>query len=132
MFSFLIRIFKFAVKAAVVITGIAVVISYARLSEFGDLRKEMMSTITKSDVGRLDVNGPVELQMTFPPSVVIHDVRIKNAKWGTRKDMINADTVVAEIDLIPLLKGEMAVPRLRMIGVDIVVEQLADVTTNCD
>ena len=70
--------------------------------------------------------------MTFPPSVVIHDVRIKNAKWGTRKDMINADTVVAEIDLIPLLKGEMAVPRLRMIGVDIVVEQRADVTTNWD
>ena len=61
MFSFLIRIFKFAIKAAVVITGIAVVISYARLSEFGDLRKELMSTITKSDVGRLDVNGPVEL-----------------------------------------------------------------------
>ena len=132
MFSFLIRIFKFAIKAAVVITGIAVVISYARLSEFGDLRKEMMSTITKSDVGRLDVNGPVELQMTFPSSVVIHNVRIKNTKWGTRKDMINADTVVAEIDLVPLLKGEMAVPRLRMIGVDIVVEQRADVTTNWD
>lgn len=132
MFSFLIRIFKFAVKAAVVITGIAVVISYARLSEFGDLRKELMSTITQSYVGRLDVNGPVELQMTFPPSVVIHDVRIKNAKWGTRKDMMTADTVVAEIDLIPLLKGEMAVPRLRMIGVDIVVERRADGTTNWD
>lgn len=132
MFSFLIRIFKFAVKAAVVITGIAVVISYARLSEFGDLRKELMGTITESYVGRLDVNGPVELQMTFPPSVVIHDVRIKNAKWGTRKDMMIAETVVAEIDLIPLLKGEMAVPRLRMIGVDIVVEQRADGTTNWD
>ena len=68
--------------------------------------------------------------MTFSPSVVIHDVRIKNAKWGARKNMINADTVVAEIDLIPLLKGEMVVPRLRMIGVDIVVEQRADGTTN--
>lgn len=132
MFSFLIKTFKFVIKAAVVITGIAVVISYARLSEFGDLRKELMSTITESYVGRLDVNGPVELQMTFPPSVVIHDVRIKNATWGTRKDMMAANTVVAEIDLIPLLKGEMAVPRLRMIGVDIVVERRADGTSNWD
>ncbi len=132
MFNFLIRIFKFAIKAAVVVTGIAVVISYARLSEFGDLRKELMNTITQSYVGRLEVNGPVELQATFPPSVVIHDVRIKNAKWGTRKDMMTANTVVAEIDLIPLLKGEMAVPRLRMIGVDIVVERRADGTSNWD
>lgn len=132
MFNFLIKIFKFAIKATVVVTGIAVVISYARLSEFGDLRKELMNTITQSYVGRLEVNGPVELQATFPPSVVIHDVRIKNAKWGTRKNMMTANTVVAEIDLIPLLKGEMAVPRLRMIGVDIVVERRTDGTSNWD
>jgi len=132
MLGFLAKLLKFAIKAAVVITGIAVVISYARLSEFGDLRKELMDTVTQSYVGRLSIEGPVELQATFPPSVVIHDVRIKNADWGTRKDMMTANTVVAEVDLIPLLKGEMAVPRLRMIGVNIVVERREDGTSNWD
>ncbi len=132
MINFLIKIFKFMIKAAVVITGIAVVISYARLSEFGDLRKELMQSITQSYAGRLSVSGPVELQATFPPSVAIQGVKIKNATWGSRKDMMTAKTVVAEIDLLPLLRGEMALPRLRMIGVDIVVERRADGKTNWD
>ena len=42
MLNFLIRILKFSIKAAIVVAGIAIVISYARLSEFGDMRKELV------------------------------------------------------------------------------------------
>ncbi|MEX0694947.1 MAG: AsmA family protein [Rhodospirillales bacterium] len=132
MMSFLIRIIKFAFKCAVVIAGIAVVISYARLSEFGDLRQNLLDKVMQSYAGRIQIDGKVELQATFPPTVSIENVRIKNAKWGTRPDMMTAERIVAEIDLLPLLAGDMAVPRLRMIGVDIVVEQKRDGTTNWD
>ncbi|MGJ3259605.1 MAG: AsmA family protein [Rhodospirillales bacterium] len=132
MLNFLIRICKFAIKAAIVVAGIAVVISYARLSEFGDMRKALLDKIMNSYAGRIAVDGDVSLNMAFPPSVSIEGVRIKNAKWGTKPDMLTADRVVAEVDLIPLLQGDMAVPRLRMIGVDIVVETRRDGTTNWD
>ncbi|WNK01432.1 AsmA family protein [Thalassospiraceae bacterium LMO-JJ14] len=132
MLSFLVRILKFTVKAAIVIAGIAVVISYARLSEFGDMRKTLLDKVMNSYAGRIAIDGDIELQMTFPPSVAIDGVRISNSKWGTRPDMMTAQRVVAEIDLLPLLQGDMAVPRLRMIGVDIVVEQKRDGTTNWD
>ncbi len=130
--GFLIRIFKFALKLGVVVVGIGVIVSYARLSEHGDLRAELMQRIADSYVGRLSIGGPTELQFTFPPSVIIHDVRIKNAKWASKPDMMRANTVVAEIDLIPLLQGQMAMPRLRMIGVDIVVEAGPNGKTNWD
>ena len=132
MLSFLVKILKFTVKAAIVIAGIAVVISYARLSEFGDMRKTLLDKVMNSYAGRIAIDGDIELQMTFPPSVSIDGVRISNAKWGTRPDMMTAKRVVAEIDLLPLLQGDMAVPRLRMIGVDIVVERKRDGTTNWD
>ncbi len=132
MINFLIRIIKFAFKCAIVIAGIAIVISYARLSEFGDLRKALLDKVMQSYVGRIHIDGNVELQATFPPSVSIENVRIKNAKWGTRPDMMTAQRIVAEIDLLPLLTGDMAVPRLRMIGVDIVVESKKNGTTNWD
>ena len=130
--GFLIRIFKFTLKLGVVVVGIGVIVSYARLSEHGDLRAELMQRIGDSYVGRLSIDGPTELQFTFPPSVVIKDVRIKNAKWASKPDMMRANTVVAEIDLIPLLQGQMAMPRLRMIGVDIVVETGPNGKTNWD
>ncbi|MBO6520129.1 MAG: AsmA family protein [Rhodospirillales bacterium] len=132
MLGFLARTFKFALKAAVVIAGIAVVISYARLSEFGDMRKALIDKIMNSYAGRIAIDGEIDLNLAFPPSVSIEGVRIKNAKWGTRPDMLTAQRVVAEVDLIPLLQGDMAVPRLRMIGVDIVVETRKDGTTNWD
>jgi len=132
MLSFLVRIFKFAIKAAIVIAGIAVVISYARLSEFGDMRKALVDKVMNSYAGRLAIDGDIELQMTFPPSVSIGGVRIKNSKWASRPDMMTAQRVVAEVDLLPLLQGDMAVPRLRMIGVDIIVERNRDGSTNWD
>jgi len=132
MMGFLIKILRFAIKTAIVVGVIAVVISYARLSEFGDLRKALLDKVMQSYVGRIHIDGKVELQATFPPSVSIGDVRISNAKWGSRPDMMKAQKVVAEIDLLPLLQGDMAVPRLRMIGVDIVVERKSNGTTNWD
>lgn len=132
MIGFLFRTLKLGVKIGIVVAGIAIVISYARLSEFGDMRKELMDKLADSYAGRLKIDGKAELQMTFPPSVSIDGVRLKNSKWGTRPDMMTVKRVVAEIDLLPLLRGDMAVPRLRMIGVDIIVERKKDGTTNWD
>ena len=98
MVGLLIRIVKFGLKAGIVVAGIAILISYARLSEFGDMRKDLMDRIYKSYAGRLSVNGPIELNMSFPPSVSIGDVRISNSDWGKKPDMLRARQVVAEID----------------------------------
>ncbi len=132
MFSLLFRVSKLFLKIGIVVAGIAVVISYARLSEFGDLRAELMQSINDSYAGRISIDGEITLQPTFPPSVAMTDVRIRNADWATRKDMMTAQTMVAEMDLLPLLRGQMALPRLRMVGVDIVVERGRDGGTNWD
>lgn len=132
MVGFFVKLFKLAIKVTVILGGIAIVIAYARLSEFGDMRKELMSKIEGSYAGRLSISGPAELDLSFPPRVIINDVKIKNAKWGTKNHMMTAEKVVAEIDLLPLIQGKMAVPRLRMVGVDIVFEQNADGLSNWD
>ncbi len=132
MISFFFKLIKLGIKISIVLGGIAIVIAYARLSEFGDMRKELMAKIESSYAGRLSISGPAELDLSFPPRVIIHDVKIKNAKWGTKEHMMIADKVVAEIDLLPLIQGKMALPRLRMVGVDIIFEQNADGISNWD
>ena len=102
MISFFFKLIKLGIKISIVLGGIAIVIAYARLSEFGDMRKELMTKIENSYAGRLSISGPAELDLSFPPRVIIHDVKIKNAKWGTKENMMTADKVIAEIDLLPL------------------------------
>lgn len=132
MISFFFKLIKLGIKISIVLGGIAIVIAYARLSEFGDMRKELMAKIENSYAGRLSISGPAELDLSFPPRVIIHDVKIRNAKWGTKEHMMIADRVVAEIDLLPLIQGKMALPRLQMVGVDIIFEQNADGISNWD
>lgn len=132
MLGFLAKVLKFSIKLAVFVGCIAVLISYARLTELGDLRKELMERISSSYAGRISIGGDIDLKLTFPPSVSISDVRIRNADWGSKPDMLVAEQLVAEVDFLPLLRGDMAVPRLTMIGVDIVVEQRPDGSTNWD
>ena len=51
---------------------------------------------------------------------------------GTKENMMTADKVISEIDLLPLIQGKMALPRLRMVGVDIIFEQNADGISDWD
>lgn len=132
MFGLMWRLTTLSIKAGLVVAGIAVVVAYARLSEFGDLRKAMMQRFQQTLAGRLSIDGPVELTLSFPPSLSISDVRIRNSSWGTRPDMLKAGKVVAEVDLLPLVRGQTAVPRIRLLNVDLVVEKKKDGKTNWD
>ena len=132
MISFFFKLVKLGFKVSILLGCIAIVVAYARLSELGDMRKELISQIENSYVGRLSINGTTELDLSFPPRVIINDVKIKNARWGSKEHMMVADKVVAEIDLLPLIQGKMATPRLRMVGVDIIFEQNADGLSNWD
>jgi len=132
MLGFFVRMLRLAVKIAIVVGGIAVIISYARLSEYGDMRKSLMERILNSYAGRIAIDGDTKLNLTFPPSVTIDNLKIKNAKWAKKPNMLTAKQVVAEVDLLPLLRGQMAVPRLRMMGVDIIVQRGPDGMTNWD
>ncbi|MDA0998868.1 MAG: AsmA family protein, partial [Proteobacteria bacterium] len=126
------KLVTFAVKAGIVVAGIAVVIAYARLSELGDMRKALLSEIGKSFAGRLSIDGPVALDFSFPPKLSIGGVRVRNAAWGSKPDMLKAQQLIAEVDLLPLMRGQMAVPRLRLVGVDIVIEKSKKGGTNWD
>lgn len=132
MISFFFKLIKLGIKVSILLGVIAIVVAYARLSEFGDMRKELMTKIENSYAGRLSINGTAELDLSFPPRVIINDVKIRNAKWGTKEHMMVAEKVVAEIDILPLIQGKMATPRLRMVGVDIIFEQNADGISNWD
>jgi uncharacterized protein involved in outer membrane biogenesis len=83
------RVIGFAVKGVLFVAALAVVAAGTMYALFDAEQYKRVLTQRVTDVtGRaLTVDGPVELELGFPPRVILHDVRLKNARWGSRADM---------------------------------------------
>ena len=115
-----------AVLAGLVIACYAVLSTMA----FDDL-VALLKDEVKAATGRdLIVAGPIDLQLSLRPSVDLQDVRFANAGWGSRADMVTIRRLQVEVDLLPLLTGDIIVNRLVLEAPDILLETNAEGTGN--
>ena len=81
---------------------------------------------------RIHIDGPINFKIGLPPRIIAEGIRLQNAKWGSKRDMLKAQRLVAEVDFLPLMLGDVAVPRLRLEGVEVLVEVARSGKTNWD
>lgn len=124
MLSLIYRVVATAVKVALLLFIVAGIVAYAKVRwDLHGLKTALTRQIEAATGRRLTINGDVGFTMlSLPPRITAEDVRIGNAKWGSRPDMIIMKRLEADVDLLPLLMGDVAVPRVRMVGVDILLE----------
>jgi len=72
--------------------------------------------------GRAVTIGSVDLAISLTPTVVLQDVTLANASWGSRPRMIAADRLEVQMSLLPLLRGEFDAKRFVLRGADILLE----------
>lgn len=127
MFGFLFRlvgrVIGFFVKGALFVAALAVVAAGTMYALFDAEQYKRALTQRVVDVtGRvLSIDGPAELQLGFPPRVILHDVRLKNARWGSRTDMARIKRVQVKIDPLKAIAGDSSTD-IRLEGVDLVLE----------
>jgi uncharacterized protein involved in outer membrane biogenesis len=74
-------------------------------------------------IGReLSTVGSTELDIFPFPTIVVQDVRLANASWGSRADMVRVPRLEAELSLIPLLFGRIEFRRLVLEKPDVLFE----------
>lgn len=128
MFGFLFRlvgrVIGFVVKSTLFVAALGVVAAGTMYALFDAEQYKRVLTQRVVDVtGRaLSVNGPVELELGFPPRVILQDVRLKNARWGSRPDMARVRRVEVKIDPLRAVAGESGATDVRLEGVDLVLE----------
>ena len=132
MFGLIGGLIRLIVKISVLAAGIGMIIAYANLSDLDGWKQDLSERMLKIAGRQLSFDGNIDFEISFPPRIIARDIRIGNAPWGTRKDMLKADMLIAEVDFLPLLVGDVAIPRLRLVGVDILVETSATGETNWD
>lgn len=128
MFGFVFRLFGrmigFALKATLFVGALVVVGAATMYALFDAEQYRRVVTQRLVDVtGRaVSIDGPVELHLSLPPSVVLNDVRIRNARWGTRSDMARIRRVEARLNPLRAIAGDSGMTDIRLEGVDLYLE----------
>ena len=89
--------------------------------------KEFIARKVSEKTGReLVFAGDFDLSISFSPSIVANDVTFQNAAWGSEAEMLKLGHVEAEVELFPMLTGDIRVKRLILEDLDLLIETNAD------
>jgi hypothetical protein len=86
-----------------------------------DYRGVFESTL-QAATGRDVTIGNIEFAVSLSPTIVLEDVALANADWGSRRQMVTADRVEVQMALLPLARGEFRGKRFTLHGADILLE----------
>jgi len=85
--------------------------------------KPQIARMVKDATGRdLKLGGEIDLVIGFSPALVVQDVTLANAPWGSQPQMIKVETLEAQLRLLPLLFREMQVKHIGLAGVEVLLE----------
>ena len=103
---------------ALVVAGVAILTSL----DFNDY-KGVIADQVKAATGReLAITGALDLDISLNPALTLEGLSFANAAWGSRPAMVSLKRLEAEMELMPLLTGEVRVKRLVLIGLDVLAE----------
>lgn len=97
-------------------------LAYVRSIDVDGYRPALVEELRAATGREVAVDGPIGLSLLPRPRFVIRGVAIANAPWGTRDTLARIDRVEAELALLPLLKGERRIHRVRLVRPDVWLE----------
>ncbi|MFO8033472.1 MAG: AsmA family protein [Desulfohalobiaceae bacterium] len=101
-----------------------VVAAYAILAtyDFNKLKPRIEQAALEATGRQLDMQGDVELEFGFTPSLVVQEVSLENAAWGSQEPMADIQRFEVQVALWPLLRGDVEIKRLVLVKPKILLE----------
>ncbi len=117
------RAVKIIVGLAVLLVAVVVGgIFFIKSLDFNDY-KDVLAEQVKEFTGRdLTIAGDLNVEISLNPSIAVEGVSFANAAWGSRPEMVKLGRLATEVELIPLLFGDVRVKRLVLVGLDVLIE----------
>ncbi len=104
--------------AGVIVAAVAILLTV----DVNDYREDITAGF-KNYTGRdLSIGGEIDLSWSFNPAMVVEDVTVANAGWGSRPEMVTIRRAEVEVELIPLIMGDIRLNSLVLVEPDIFLE----------
>ncbi len=88
-----------------------------------DRYKGLIAERVKAATGReLTIAGGLGVELGFSPAILVDEVALANAPWGSRPDMLRVRRLELEVALFPLIFRDVRVKRLVLVQPDILLE----------
>jgi uncharacterized protein involved in outer membrane biogenesis len=95
--------------------------------------KPRIARMVEDATGReLNLGGEIDLAIGFSPSLVVTDIALSNASWGSQPQMIEIERLQVQVRLLPLLFKDVEVNRIGLSGVKVLLETGPDAQGNWD
>jgi uncharacterized protein involved in outer membrane biogenesis len=113
---------------------VAFIVVYAVLMsyDFNQFKPTIIEEVKKATGRDLTLGGDINLKVSLNPSLVVEQVALSNAKWGTEPQMISAKRVEVRVELIPLLSSEIKLSKLVLIEPKVLIEINKDGESNLE
>ncbi|MCG8507735.1 MAG: AsmA family protein [Rhodospirillales bacterium] len=90
--------------------------------DFNQYRGLVAQRVEKMTGRQLDIQGNLDLDISLNPRLVLSDVSLANADWGSQPEMLRVSRLEAAVDLVPLLSGEARITHIRVSGLNLLLE----------
>ncbi|HET7851479.1 MAG TPA: AsmA family protein [Methyloceanibacter sp.] len=105
---------------AVVVVGGAIIA--VKSIDFNQYRSTIADQVKQATGRELKIAGDLKVGISLTPTVAVDDVSFANAAWGSRPEMATVKRFEAEMELLPLISGNIRVKRVVLKGADILLE----------
>jgi len=111
------------VKIVGAIVGVLVIALAAFILTFDVGKyKGVIEAQAKAATGREVSIGSVSMGFSLNPAIILTDVKLGNAPWGSRPQMVTVKRVEAHTQLIPLIGGKINITSLTAEDPDVILE----------
>ena len=124
------KVLSFAVVALVVlIAGLLTALQFVDVNRYKGFLEKQITNLT----GRqFSIAGDAQLTVNLQPRIMLSDIRLQNATWGSQAKMLVADKAELKIALFPLLMKRIKVLNLSVSGLQLLVESNRKHVSNWD
>lgn len=119
-----------AVAAIIVAVALLAVFWWVSRFDFNRLKPIITQQVRSAIARELTIEGDIRMKIGLAPTLIAGPVKLRNADWGSRPDMLTVDVVELQVGLLALLSKKIVFKRLVLEKPAVWVEQKADGTQN--
>ncbi|MBW2266394.1 MAG: AsmA family protein [Deltaproteobacteria bacterium] len=107
-----------------VLVAVLGITMYVILSSYdlNDLKPKAVQAVKDATGRELTLAGDVKLDIGLTPALVVNDVSLQNAPWGSRAEMVKIKRLEVRVAILPLISGTIEIKRLVLVEPDILIE----------
>ncbi len=120
------------IAAAVVVVCFIAIYIIAASYDYNKFKPQITGLVKEYTGRELTLAGDIKFGIGLYPTLEIEDVAFQNAAWGSRPEMAKIGRLEVQLELLPLISGDIRLKRLTLLKPDFLIEIDKSGKTNLD